>query len=71
MRKEIHIEVDNLEENDTVCGYRIKELVFAAQAAKKAGVTNEDLAQFLRNAQNAYAYVKQDFEEAINKTFER
>ena len=55
-----------------ICGYTVPELVIFADACRKAGISNQDLATFCGNAVNAYNYiideVKNSLEKSVNNT---
>lgn len=46
MKTWVKIDANDLEDDDIICGFKLKNLVIFATAAKKAGVDNADLAKF-------------------------
>lgn len=60
MKVTLDVSLLELEEDDTIQGYKIKDLIIVAEAARRAGIENEDLANFVRNAENAWHFVKEE-----------
>lgn len=60
MQVRVNVRLIDLEETDRLEGYKISDLLLFMDAAKKAGVTDADLAEFARNARNAYRYVDKE-----------
>ena len=70
MRTTINCNLSDLEDKDTIAGYKAKDLIIFAQAVKEAGISNDELAAFVKNAENAYDFIKQEQDIALRKAFE-
>ena len=57
-------EIDNAP-TATMYDYDLQKLNMFAQACKKAGVTNDDLKDFVTNVSFAYKVVEEDFENGV------
>lgn len=55
---------------NTVCGYDIKSLIIFADAARKAGITESQLQDFVLNAKAAYDYGWQEAQTEFKKALE-
>lgn len=71
MKTWVKIDAYDLEDDDMICGFKLKDLIIFATAAKKAGVDNVDLAKFARNVQSAYDFVIRDQKEAMEESLKR
>lgn len=60
MQVKVNVKLIDLEDTDRLEGYKISDLIIFMDAVKKAGVTDADLAEFVRNARNAYKYVDEE-----------
>ena len=60
MQVRVNVRLIDLEDTDRLEGYKISDLIIFMDAVKKAGVTDADLAEFVRNARNAYKYVDEE-----------
>lgn len=60
MQVRVNVRLIDLEDTDRLEGYKISDLIIFMDAVKKAGVTDADLAEFARNARNAYKYVDEE-----------
>ena len=56
--------------NEELCGYDTENLALFAAACKKAGVTENDLLNFAKNAQEAYTFGINEFESALMRRLE-
>jgi len=70
MRTIVNCNLGDLEDTDTIAGYKAKDLIIFAQAVKNAGISNDELSAFVKNAENAYAFIKQEQDIALRKAFE-
>lgn len=70
MRTIVNCNLGDLEETDTIAGYKAKDLIIFAQAVKNASISNDELAAFVKNAENAYNLIKQEQDIALRKAFE-
>lgn len=68
MRTWIEIGPSDLEDDDTICGFNVRDLVLFASAARKMGIDDNDLAKFARNAEFAYDFVFREHKEAMEKS---
>lgn len=55
--------------DETICGYPIRDLVIFAEACRVAGVGPEDLKNFVRNIEAAYAVASKAFAEHLTRCF--
>lgn len=65
MKVTIDIKPYDLEEDDTICGYRLKDVCLIAKCMEKAGVDKEDVAKFVKEFQNATDIVRKEFDEVF------
>lgn len=56
--------------NEKLCGYDTENLALFAAACRRAGVTEKDLLVFSQNAQNAYQFGLEEFENAVMRRLE-
>lgn len=70
MKKRIFIEPCDLEEDDFICGFKAKDLIVFATAAREAGVKSEDLASFSRDTKKAYEFVIRESEKSMEKIYQ-
>lgn len=68
-------DMDKALEKYTICGYAFKELAVFADACRKKGITETEMANFCRNVTDAYNYIVEEcqkqFDAAILKTKEQ
>ena len=62
MKKIVDIEPYELEEDDTICGYRLEDVCLIARCMEKAGVTKEDVAKFVKEFEMV-SEIKKECEE--------
>ena len=55
-------DVNEIFEKAIICGYTLKDLTVFADACRKKGISEKDLADFNRNAASAYKYVLEEIE---------
>ena len=67
MKLTIDVDPWELEDDDTVCGYRVKDLCLIARCMDKEGVTNYDVSKFVRTFDNANRLVRKEYEEVLRK----
>ena len=70
MKTTINCNLGDLENTDTIAGYKAKDLIIFAQAVKNAGISNDELSAFVKNAENAYDFIKREQDMALRKAFE-
>ena len=70
MRTIVNCNLSDLEDTDTIAGYKAKDLIVFAQAVKNAGISNDELSAFVKSAENAYDFIKQEQDIALRKAFE-
>ena len=68
MKKTVNIEPFELDDNDTVCGYKIKDVCLIAKCMEASGVTEKDVRDFVKEFQNAADTAKQEFEKIFLET---
>ena len=56
--------------NEKLCGYDVEDIALFAEACRKAGITENDLATFAKNAKDAYTFGLKKFEEAVMRNLE-
>lgn len=66
MKKEINVEIQDLDQDDTICGYRIKDLVAMARVLQRENITVIDLRKFVNNLEFAFKIVKNEFERQFD-----
>lgn len=71
MRKTINIEPFDLEDGDTVCGYRVKDLIIMAKTLQQENITAKDLRKFVNNLEFAYEVIENDFKKQLNESMIR
>ena len=59
-------DVNEIFENAIICGYTLKDLTVFADACRKKGITEKDLADFNHNAASAYKYILEEIEKQFN-----
>lgn len=69
MRTVVNIKACELEDGDTVEGYKLKDIIIFAKAVEAAGITNDELASFVKNVDNAFAFVREQQDRALNEIF--
>lgn len=67
MKVTIDVKPWELEEDDTVCGYRVKDICLIARCMDKDGVTNHDVSKFVKAFENAAELVRKECEEVFIK----
>lgn len=71
MKARVDIKPIDLEDDDTIFGYKIKDLRIFAEACRKAEVTDDDLKEFVGNVEKAYTFVRLEQEEALRKAMDK
>lgn len=71
MRVQIDIKPMDLEDNDTIAGFKIKDIATVAYCLREKGVSVDEVDSFVRNLQNAYEVAIKDTEEAIDAEWRR
>ena len=56
--------------NKKLCGYDAENLALFAEACHRAGVTEKDLLAFSKNAQSAYQFGLEEFDNAVRRRLE-
>lgn len=69
MRTVVNIKACDLENGDTVEGYKIKDIIIFAKAVEAAGITNDELASFAKNVDNAFTFVREQQDRALSEIF--
>ena len=67
MKLTIDVKPWELDEDDTVCGYRVKDICLIARCMDKEGVTNHDVSNFVREFENANEIIRKEYEEVLRK----
>ena len=70
MRVIVNCNLGDLEDQDTIAGYKAKDLIIFAYAVKNAGISDDELSAFVKNAENAYEFIKLEQDIALRKAFE-
>lgn len=71
MKKTINIEPFDLEDDDTICGYRVKDLLATVRVLQQENITVIDLRKFVNNLEFAYKVVENDFKKQLNESMIR
>jgi len=53
------------DENATICGYNVKELILFAQVCRKQGISEEDLHAFVTQSEWIYEVVSKTIENSL------
>ena len=69
MRTIVNCNLGDLEDTDTIAGYKAKDLIIFAKAVEAAGITNDELASFVKNVDNAFAFVREQQDRALSEIF--
>lgn len=69
MRTSVNIKASELEDGDTVEGYKIRDIIIFAKAVEAAGITNDKLAAFAENVDNAFYFVREQQDKALRDIF--
>ena len=56
--------------NEKLCGYDVDDIALFAEACRKAGITENDLSTFAKNAKDAYTFGLKKLEEAMMRNLE-
>lgn len=56
--------------NKKPCGYDVEDLALFAEACRKAGISENDLVTFAKNAKDAYTFGLKKLEEAVMRNLE-
>lgn len=56
--------------NEKLCGYDVEDLALFAEACRRAGVDEKDLLAFSQNAQRAYQFGLDEFDNAVMRRLE-
>jgi len=67
MKTTIDIKPYELENDDTICGYKVKDICLIAKCMDAAGVTNNDILKFVKTFENAAEMARKEYEEAFRK----
>ena len=62
--------LSDLEDKDTIAGYKVKDLIIFAKAVEAAGITNDELAAFIKNIDNAFDFVRTQQDLALKGIFD-
>ena len=60
MRKQINVEIIDLDDQDTICGYTIKDLLIVAKDMKTHGITPDMVKEYAGNFRRAYEVLMKD-----------
>ena len=71
MRVQIDIKPMDLEDNDTIAGFKIKDIATVAYCLREKGVSVDEVDEFVRNLKNAYDVAINDTQEAIDAEWRR
>lgn len=71
MRVQIDIKPMDLEDNDTIAGFKIKDIATIAYCLREKGVSVDEVGSFVMNLQNAYEVAIKDTQEAIDAEWRR
>ena len=64
MRKKANVELDEIDEHTTFCGYRAKDLILVTRFLESRGVTPETVKRCARNLRDAYQVLAHEIERA-------
>ena len=59
-------DIDKTLEKYTICGYVFKDLAVFADACRKQGITETEMANFCRNATDAYNYIVEECQKQFD-----
>lgn len=68
MKITVDVKPCELEDTDTIAGYKIKDIAALAYCMRQQGITNEEVGEFIRNIENAYNIAIKDTQDALDKT---
>lgn len=68
MKKTIDISVFDLEEDDTIEGYKLRDLLIFARTAREANIDNTQLADFVKNLDKAVEVIREDIADCAMKS---
>ena len=71
MQKTINIEPFDLDENDTICGYKVKDLLATVKVLEAENITVADLRKFVSNLEFAYKVVQNELNRQFDKQMSR
>lgn len=71
MKKQIDIELSDLEEQDTICGYPVKDLLIVAKDMEMHGITPDMIKEYAGNFRRAYEVLMKDVGHIIRNSYER
>lgn len=71
MKKQIDIELIDLDEQDTICGYPVKDLLLAAKVMEKHGITPYMIKEYAGNFRRAYEVLMKDVGHIMKNSYER
>ena len=71
MRVSININPTDLEDDDTIAGFKIKDIALIAYCLREKGVSESEVDTFVRNVHNAYEVAIKDTQEAIDAEWRR
>ena len=67
MKVKVDIKPCELEPTDTINGVPIKSLVAFAATVKKAGITDDDLKQFIKDAERIAQAVREEYDSVMRE----
>lgn len=67
MKITVDVKPCELEDTDTIAGYKIKDIATLAYCLRQQGITNEEVGEFIRNIESAYNVVMKDTQDALDK----
>ena len=65
MKTTVDIKPYELDEYDTICGYRLKDVCLIAKCMEESGVTKEDVAKFIREFERVSEILKKEYEKVF------
>lgn len=71
MKKQINIELIDLDEEDTICGYPVKDLLIVAKDMETHGITPDMIKKYAGNFRRAYEVLMKDVGHIMKNSYER
>ena len=62
--KNLNISFFDLEEDDKIEGYKLKDLIAFAKVAQKANISDSDLKQFMKDASRITELIREEISDA-------
>lgn len=66
MKLTVDVKLSDLNDDDTIQGYKAKDLVILAYSMRASGVSNQEVGEFVRNLENAAEAARNE----MNRIFE-